>query len=83
MNILILSKIVTPDTMGCFILLQTCHLMQHFKDLECDYQHYYHTTLCEITLKHGMIHCQDIIKFAWTQVELSGRQLKFIELFAL
>ena len=37
----------------------------------------------KLLLKHGLIHCQNIIKFTRTQVELSGYRVKFIELFTL
>ena len=40
-------------------------------------------TVCEITFETWLIHCQDIIKFARTQVKLSAHHVKLIELFAL
>ena len=33
----------------------------------------------EITFETWLIHCQDIIKFAWTQVKLSGHRVKIYQ----
>ena len=39
------------------------------------YVHNINMPACEITFKYGMTYCQGMIKFAWTQEELSEQQL--------
>ena len=38
------------------------------------YVHNINMPACEITFKYGMTYCQGMIKFAWTQEELSEQR---------